>query len=237
MAEGSFRYRLEPAYTIIKMFGGVRAMAKIMEVSPEAVSQWNRPPIKGGYGGFIPLRFWRPIRLYARENGLVIHMKLLYTGRRKFLSKAAASKIKGDRFEFQCVNELKAAGFDAHRVPLSGAVAGYAGDVKLKAADGKDWILQCKISKRAAGRAGVAKMLGEVSIGRVVTQYGCYVAMRRDIFFRLLRGEEIKVINWPEIKAAGTMIAHDIKGHDALVFRRDKTTMWYVLISEWRYRG
>lgn len=38
---------------------------------------------------------------------------------------------KGYRVENKLVNQLKAAGLKAHRVPLSGGNAGYPGDIKL----------------------------------------------------------------------------------------------------------
>jgi Holliday junction resolvase len=57
-----------------------------------------------------------------------------------------AHKAKGDRLERAVVNLLKAHGLEAHRVPLSGSVAGYPGDVVVKLAD-REWILECKSRK------------------------------------------------------------------------------------------
>ena len=41
------------------------------------------------------------------------------------------SRDKGYRVENELVNKLKENGFDAHRVPLSGGVAGYPGDIRI----------------------------------------------------------------------------------------------------------
>jgi Holliday junction resolvase len=50
---------------------------------------------------------------------------------------------KGDRLEREVVKLLQAAGVPARRVPLSGSIAGYPGDVVVTVA-GRDHVLECK---------------------------------------------------------------------------------------------
>ena len=59
----------------------------------------------------------------------------------------AKSRRKGGNLEREIVNRHRAAGIAAHRVPLSGAVPGYAGDVIL---DGLD-DLRCEVKGRGSG--------------------------------------------------------------------------------------
>jgi len=60
-----------------------------------------------------------------------------------------SSKSKGDRFERQIVDAALAHRLDAHRVPLSGAVAAYPGDVILRDSTGERWVVEAK--KRGDG--------------------------------------------------------------------------------------
>ncbi len=54
-----------------------------------------------------------------------------------------APRQKGDRLEREVVKLLQAAGVPARRVPLSGSMAGYPGDVVVTVA-GRDHVLECK---------------------------------------------------------------------------------------------
>ena len=54
------------------------------------------------------------------------------------------SRTKGGRLEREVVNLCKEMGLSAHRVPLSGAVKGYAGDVIVGD-------LRCEVKGRASG--------------------------------------------------------------------------------------
>jgi hypothetical protein len=59
------------------------------------------------------------------------------------------SRQKGDRFERECVNTLRAKGIEAERVPLSGAAGGsYASDLRVRIGAAKVPI-ECKTRKRA----------------------------------------------------------------------------------------
>ncbi len=57
-----------------------------------------------------------------------------------------APRRKGDRLEREVVKLLQAAGVPARRVPLSGSMAGYPGDVVVTVA-GRDHVLECKARK------------------------------------------------------------------------------------------
>lgn len=60
-----------------------------------------------------------------------------------------ASRQKGDRFERDCVNKLKALGIAAERVPLSGAAGGsFSSDLQVEVCGATEKI-ECKTRKRA----------------------------------------------------------------------------------------
>lgn len=58
------------------------------------------------------------------------------------------SKSKGYRREVEFVELHRAIGLDAHRVPLSGAVAGYKGDLRIGV---RDRTLSGEVKARASG--------------------------------------------------------------------------------------
>lgn len=250
MSRGHYRYRSEPAAFIIRQLGGVRALARELGVSPEAVSKCNRPVEKGGTAGKMPREWWSRLAELSEAGGLdgaQVHMRLRLAGKRPRpqLDREEimhASKRKGDRFERQVVDDLVKAGLKAHRVPLSGAVEGYEGDVLVNAHDG-EWKLQCKIttnrrtpSGRAAGSSGrgaIVRFLSQVSFGVVVVGRTTYVAMRRGVFVRMLKGVSPSAVNVPHLVVAkAKLVADAIDGHDALVFRRDQTREWMALVRE-----
>lgn len=59
---------------------------------------------------------------------------------------ASRSKAKGDRFERQVVDLLKSYGFEAAKVPLSGAAGGkFSGDVHFNKPGSREvWTVECK---------------------------------------------------------------------------------------------
>ena len=239
MSDGSYRYQCEPAATVIRALGGVRALAGALGVTPELVSKWNRPAVKEGTGGFIPPKHWPATLRIAQALGAGgVTEELLAQGQRERLDMGKSAKVKGDRFEFEVVRQLVTAGFDAHRVPLSGAVKGYPGDVRIDTPS-RVWILQCKISGRnnSSGRTVVTRALhGAIAI-RVVTKGAVYIGMQREVFYGLLKGLRPDIVNMPEMKTSGEQIGQAIKGHDALVFRRDGVTAWHAMVLESTYLG
>lgn len=67
----------------------------------------------------------------------------------KKLSGGKAARVKGDRFENECVNTLKASGVPAQRVPLSGAAGGmFSGDIHVEVC-GHNEKAECKVRARA----------------------------------------------------------------------------------------
>lgn len=68
------------------------------------------------------------------------------------------SKQKGDRFERSAVETLNAHGLEAKKVPLSGAMAGWKGDIHFKE-QGIAKVLECK--SRKSGFKTLRTMLGD----------------------------------------------------------------------------
>ena len=137
-------------------------------------------------------------------------------------------------FERQVTNDLKRAGFDARKVPLSGADVNHPGDVEILFPDGSKWLLQCKISANAGGRQKILNMLRVVVIGRVVIGEDRYLVMRRPQFIEALGGARPRVFNMPEIVVPGKLVTQHISGHDALIFRTDGLTEWCAMVDEKR---
>lgn len=63
---------MSPAELVIKKFGGVRATARAINISPGAVSRWPKPREIGGCGGEIPTRNHRRILSAAIELDITI---------------------------------------------------------------------------------------------------------------------------------------------------------------------
>ena len=147
----------------------------------------------------------------------------------------AFSRNKGAVFERQVTNDLKRAGFDARKVPLSGADVNHPGDVEIVFPDGSKWLLQCKISADSGGRKKILKMMRQVVIGRVVIAGDRYLVMRRPQFIEALGGARPRVLNMPEIAINGRMVLQHIAGHDALIFRTDGLTEWCAMVDERKF--
>lgn len=64
--------RKEPAFSVVSTLGGVRATAALLEIDPSAVSRWLTAKDKGGTGGVIPQKYWRPILRHAKYSKLEI---------------------------------------------------------------------------------------------------------------------------------------------------------------------
>lgn len=85
------------------------------------------------------------------------------------------SRTKGGRLEREVVNRCKDLGLDAHRVPLSGAVAGYKGDVIVDD-------LRCEVKGRGQGQGfkTLERWLGDFDV----------------LFLRRDRQEPLIVLPW-----------------------------------------
>ncbi len=67
--------KLNPAWRVIQLLGGVRATARAAEVDPSAVSRWAMPRDKKGTAGSIPQRHWSRLMDHARRNKIKITLR------------------------------------------------------------------------------------------------------------------------------------------------------------------
>lgn len=66
---------MSPATKVIRAFGGVRPLARLMSeaghpVSASGVCQWARPVARGGRGGLVPARHHRILLRLAKREGI-----------------------------------------------------------------------------------------------------------------------------------------------------------------------
>jgi len=66
-----------PAISIVVRLGGCRAVARLVGVSPSAVSRWCTPAPLGGTGGRIPQRHWDRLIAQAAERGVLLDAQAL----------------------------------------------------------------------------------------------------------------------------------------------------------------
>lgn len=59
---------MEPAASIIKLFGGAQAVAEIIGKHFSRVYRWTYPESRGGCGGMVPARDQRALLDHARKN-------------------------------------------------------------------------------------------------------------------------------------------------------------------------
>lgn len=99
------------------------------------------------------------------------------------------SKAKGDRDERGLVAAAQAAGLDARRVPLSGAVAEFKGDVQIMTND-RVWLAECK--HRANGFRQLYGWLADyIDVLTVrADRQPRLVVMREETFFDLISTSE-----------------------------------------------
>jgi len=67
-----YKNKKEPAFSIVKALGGVRSTARLLEISPSAVSRWLSPVSKKGTGGTIPHWHWKAILRHAAVTNIKI---------------------------------------------------------------------------------------------------------------------------------------------------------------------
>ncbi|KQZ25827.1 hypothetical protein ASD50_20605 [Mesorhizobium sp. Root552] len=63
-------YELEPAATIIKTLGGLKAVSEIAGVSRHSVMRWRYPISVRGTGGTIPHQHHRKLLVAAKERDI-----------------------------------------------------------------------------------------------------------------------------------------------------------------------
>jgi len=98
------------------------------------------------------------------------------------------AKVKGSGFEREVVDILREAGFNAYRIPLSGAVQGFEGDIALKLY-GKPYRIECK--RRKAGFKTLYGWLGDNDF-LAFRDDRCepLILMRLDAFTKIVIGEK-----------------------------------------------
>lgn len=60
-----------PASIVIDRFGGIKAVADVLDLERTAVQRWNYPSPKGT-GGMVPQRHWPRLIESAREAGITL---------------------------------------------------------------------------------------------------------------------------------------------------------------------
>ena len=99
---------------------------------------------------------------------------------------ANPSKRKGSRVERELKAKFEKMGLVAHRTPMSGAIVGFDGDVRVRI-NGKDFAVECKARKDGAGFKTLERWLAQ--------SRSDFLVLRKD------RGEFMAVIPFP-------MLAH-----------------------------
>ena len=61
-----------PADRVIAAFQGVRATARVLNISSSTVSRWQKDRDEGGTGGRVPTKHQAKILSEARERGLTL---------------------------------------------------------------------------------------------------------------------------------------------------------------------
>lgn len=61
---------MQPAKKVIEMFGGVRALARLLKIDSSVVSRWQTSKDKRGQGGLIPAGYQGKLLKLAERKGL-----------------------------------------------------------------------------------------------------------------------------------------------------------------------
>jgi len=67
----------QPATSIVVQLGGCRSVARLVGISPSAVSRWCTPTALGGTGGRIPQKWWKQMISAGKDRGILIDAKQL----------------------------------------------------------------------------------------------------------------------------------------------------------------
>jgi hypothetical protein len=70
---------MTPQQVVIDVFGGIRAVARVVGVAPSTVLRWGLPRKRTGNGGLIPAMYHDTLLLAAREMGKYLtadHLKV-----------------------------------------------------------------------------------------------------------------------------------------------------------------
>ena len=141
------------------------------------------------------------------------------------------SRQKGDRFERALVHRFTAAGIGAHRVPLSGAVDGYPGDVLL---DGyaPPIIVQCKHFADSFKRLFLIADARPVSLIIDAPGGRSFVLFRDGAFFEWLSSPSQLSPNSVVEVTPLTVVARYLEREDVLFVKRDRGAPFVVVTLE-----
>lgn len=70
---------MTPQQVVIDVFGGIRAVARVVDVAPSTVLRWGLPRKRTGNGGLVPAEYHEALLLAAHERGKFLtpdHLKI-----------------------------------------------------------------------------------------------------------------------------------------------------------------
>jgi len=71
--------QITPAKYVVRLFGGIRPLARALKMSPGSICYWLKPKTRGGAGGRIPSTSHAAIRKAAEKAGLELSPTALIT--------------------------------------------------------------------------------------------------------------------------------------------------------------
>lgn len=153
------------------------------------------------------------------------------------------ARAKGDAAERFIANLIKSRGFDAKRMPLSGAVKGFEGDCCIYSRHGtwftRDILLQVKCFKNGSG---FRNLINQISVNCQVFGFKAlstgeeYVCMNFGNFALWLRGE---LFDTPAslMSIGGKGLTDAIKGHDVFIGIQNGGEMIFAMPLELFNKG
>jgi len=63
------KHSMQPAATVVALFGGCRPMARLLDLNASTISRWTTAANQGGTGGRIPQKYWKLIADCAAQHG------------------------------------------------------------------------------------------------------------------------------------------------------------------------
>lgn len=71
---------MKPAELVIHRFGGVRPLARLLNVNPSTVQRWKMPAARGGLDGRVPSARMAELLRLAVEQNITLSASELITG-------------------------------------------------------------------------------------------------------------------------------------------------------------
>lgn len=72
------KHEQQPARYVVERLGGVRQVARILDINPSTISRWMMPSDAKGTGGRIPQKYWRSLLKHGRVNNIDIQTSDLF---------------------------------------------------------------------------------------------------------------------------------------------------------------